>query len=396
MLILKDGPCWASRIESYQLSITKTHVAGEGTKHAIVLYELTTVFVEDLKDTTIVVERRYSDFQALHSTLEQAFPLIVLPQFPPKTVIMNTNHEFVERRKERLQRYMRRLVRHTALRGSDIVTTFLASDDMYTVESCLNRYKDTLQYCFLDQIIHPDWNHEEGDVSRLDQLSAMNEATMKHLPNLLQNLHQLIAGAEDKADRSCDAALAMAEFGVDSRVFPSTMSELTDSFLAISIMLSKVAIEERQSLSSSLIEWILCLEDWRHICITAQKLQKAHEVACAGIQVPGVLDQPELERVQANYDATLNVVLAEWDLIEVQRAEDFQEMTQQIRAEMISYHERSLRILRASPNVPMSMSERRQAMRAITNPKACGVQPSSLIGCGTTAEAFKLILRRFW
>ncbi len=65
------------------------------------------------------VERRYSEFHALHQTLQKK--RIQLPKFPPKK-IKNMNAGVIEERKEALTKYMNELA---------IVMNIFADPDVY-------------------------------------------------------------------------------------------------------------------------------------------------------------------------------------------------------------------------------------------------------------------------
>ncbi len=80
------------------------------------------------------VERRFSQFDALHKELKSAFPQ--LPQLPPKTMLKVSNPEAIGRRKQALNTYLRELVARASILNSAIMSKFL---DVSTLFQALAR-----------------------------------------------------------------------------------------------------------------------------------------------------------------------------------------------------------------------------------------------------------------
>lgn len=84
------------------------------------------------------VEKRYSEFHALHQTLQKkkitvsrptgSVAHVQLPKFPPKK-IKNMNSEVIDERKESLSKYMNELVQVFNIFGDQDVRNFIAMKD---------------------------------------------------------------------------------------------------------------------------------------------------------------------------------------------------------------------------------------------------------------------------
>jgi len=80
-----------------------------------------TVYVIDLHhgDEEFQSDLRYSDFRKLHAVIRQRFPNLELPHLPSKKYVgNNTSDEFVQKRKLKLERYLRVLLANRDVRYS--------------------------------------------------------------------------------------------------------------------------------------------------------------------------------------------------------------------------------------------------------------------------------------
>jgi hypothetical protein len=80
------------------------------------------------------VEKRYSEFYALHQTIQKrkaksgGAALALMPKFPPKK-IKNMNSEVIEERKESLSKYMNELAQVVNIFGDPDVRSFISMKD---------------------------------------------------------------------------------------------------------------------------------------------------------------------------------------------------------------------------------------------------------------------------
>lgn len=79
--------------------------------------------------------RRYSEFEMLHDYLQQKFPASVIPPIPPKRghasiakIVDNFDPEFIERRRQALESFLRRCGLHDAISADEAFSNFLQAD----------------------------------------------------------------------------------------------------------------------------------------------------------------------------------------------------------------------------------------------------------------------------
>lgn len=77
------------------------------------------------KRNNCTVKRRYNDFVAFHEVLQNMFPYRMIPKLPPKKMMLNSDHEFIEARRKSLRRFLNITSRHPAMYDSHILNFFL-------------------------------------------------------------------------------------------------------------------------------------------------------------------------------------------------------------------------------------------------------------------------------
>jgi len=115
------------------LKVKFTHFNTVRDKKPYTIYEIE---VRSSSTITWVIYKRYSGFYALHQELQKAYEnskdggvAIRLPQLPPKRLTRLLAPEFVEKRKEELQEYLRAIIAIPALLHSPILLKFLEVPD---------------------------------------------------------------------------------------------------------------------------------------------------------------------------------------------------------------------------------------------------------------------------
>ena len=72
-----------------------------------------------------MVERRYSEFDALRSKLVKWYPGIVIIQLPNKTLKQKVEKNFVEKRKIALQKFLDAILSEPTIRSNEVVKAFI-------------------------------------------------------------------------------------------------------------------------------------------------------------------------------------------------------------------------------------------------------------------------------
>lgn len=126
--------------EFIDITIPESQKIGDGMGAYVAYKVVTRTNIPIFKKKTMCVMRRFSDFLGLHDKLTEKYLRIgrIIPPAPEKSVIGMTkikmsnqeqagSGDFVERRKQSLERYVRRTAKHPVLRVDPDVREFLES-----------------------------------------------------------------------------------------------------------------------------------------------------------------------------------------------------------------------------------------------------------------------------
>ncbi|XP_064384617.1 sorting nexin-33-like [Halichondria panicea] len=75
------------------------------------------------------VSRRFKHYDWLHDRLSEKFTVNCVPPLPDKQFYGRYGEDFIEKRREKLQRWTNRIARHPVLSRSEVVTHFILCDD---------------------------------------------------------------------------------------------------------------------------------------------------------------------------------------------------------------------------------------------------------------------------
>ena len=153
------GPTWHAKTPSFSVLVHSPSKRNSGLTGAYTVYSVTSLFssispaaaadwveVPDPDDvhppsptsatgpngettTRITVQRRFSQFVALHTALTRRLPGIVLPPLPEKQYAGRFSQDFVEARRGDLERYLNKIVRHPVVRYAEVLTFFLSCEN---------------------------------------------------------------------------------------------------------------------------------------------------------------------------------------------------------------------------------------------------------------------------
>lgn len=334
------------------------------------IYSVETLFCDETCSSTIVVDRRYSQFVTLHRVLAHCFPLIVLPRLPAKSLSSQLGSTFIERRRKALQGYLSRLVRHPILRSSDLLTSFLADEEPTSLETVyIARQCPNSPYSFFGQVIHPDWNQHDGEEAKVEDMGRRCDATLCHINNLLEEIGTSQAGEFKYVDNIRSFCLSLADLSTDREAFPEDELSTADGLLQMSsltmLATSEVQTWSKKTLASThslLLEMKHALTQWSDLkavhTATTRRLLAIRESNCPDTNT---------EAVENRIDTLFNILLAEMNLIEQQRKEDFEYISRNLVESQIACHEQAIAALKLQVRLPMSMTTRRHLIRKIDN-----------------------------
>lgn len=136
-----EGPAWQPKIPGFRVLVHSPSKRSSGLSGAYTVYNVTSFLRpsehsgpgdEAIRSTSpayITVQRRFSHFVVLHTSLLKRLPGIALPPLPEKQYAGRFNAAFVEARRGDLERYLDRIVRHPIARYAEVVTSFLGCED---------------------------------------------------------------------------------------------------------------------------------------------------------------------------------------------------------------------------------------------------------------------------
>ncbi len=83
--------------------------------------------------------RRYSDLAWLYDELIRLNPGSIIPPLPERQVLRRFNLEFIEMRREAIERFLRRAFQHPTLGTSGLLFSFMQASDSELTASKLSR-----------------------------------------------------------------------------------------------------------------------------------------------------------------------------------------------------------------------------------------------------------------
>lgn len=189
------------------LKVKFTHSNTVRDKRPFTIYEIE---VRSVATITWVIYKRYSHFYTLHQELSKhhsAASHVRLPHLPPKRLTRSLAAEFVEKRKQELQEYLREILSVKELRHSTVLLKFLEVPD--TVRGLIIRPTSTHpsdDTSFFSLTANPHQSYEEKKVvqlitllevhpNRVSAIKSFESYFFEHRPRLSNGfIRQLFQG----------------------------------------------------------------------------------------------------------------------------------------------------------------------------------------------------------
>ena len=87
------------------------------------------VYVIENDDLDYTISRRYNDFKWLRNLLLMCYPGLFVPPMPPATFIGRFEDSFIEKRRQKLERFLLRIQKSNAFVDSEVYRCFIECDD---------------------------------------------------------------------------------------------------------------------------------------------------------------------------------------------------------------------------------------------------------------------------
>lgn len=200
----------------------------EGKEYAVYMVEVRRDAGEHMPAASWHITRRYSEFLELHNKLREHYSLVRHLEFPRRRMVMKMQNEFLQKRKQALEKYLQELLRLPDVCRSRDLRSFLSqraiapgADNVGSIDDkqdMISRFYNTVTDGMEDIL---------GNLPVLDQLSAAGQ-TLLSAANAQGNNLPVIA------DDQMSAAEAEAELNAfENRELEPFVKPICDIFLEI-------------------------------------------------------------------------------------------------------------------------------------------------------------------
>ncbi|KAG2154261.1 uncharacterized protein EDB93DRAFT_1248458 [Suillus bovinus] len=192
------GPTWQSKVPKFRVLVHSPSKRTSGLSGAYTMYSVTSLFssttdesydtcIPPISPTRITVQRRFSHFIVLHTSLTRRLPGIALPPLPDKQYAGRFSADFVEARRGELERYIRCIVRHPVARYAEAVTSFLGCENDVEWKRLMPQLLSmpAAGPSFFAHVFHPAFNIDVDDATEvIDRFGRHTLAVGKGMQSL--------------------------------------------------------------------------------------------------------------------------------------------------------------------------------------------------------------------
>ncbi|KAG1870008.1 hypothetical protein F4604DRAFT_1773130 [Suillus subluteus] len=192
------GLTWQSKVPKFRVLVHSPSKRTSGLSGAYTVYSVTSLFssttdesydpyIPPISPARITVQRRFSHFIVLHTSLTRRLPGIALPPLPEKQYAGRFSADFVEARRGELERYIGCIVRHPVARYAEVVTSFLGCESDVEWKRLMPQFLSmpAAGPSFFAHVFHPAFNVDVDDATEvIDRFSRHVLAVDKGTQNL--------------------------------------------------------------------------------------------------------------------------------------------------------------------------------------------------------------------
>lgn len=175
----------------------------DGKEYAIYVIEVSRNAGEKMPAASWIITRRYSEFHDLHQRLRTRYPSVRHLDFPRRKIMMKLQSDFLQKRRQALEKYMRELLELPDVCRSRELRAFLSQTFIKNGgEHSQDQDKKDMMTRFYDSVTD---GVEDilGSIPVLDQLSLAGQSLIAAATNQIN-----MAPGADPAANSSDAAVA--------------------------------------------------------------------------------------------------------------------------------------------------------------------------------------------
>ncbi|ORY01630.1 Phox-like protein [Basidiobolus meristosporus CBS 931.73] len=274
-----------------QISITQPHKEYEGTTAQHISYLITTqTELKTFPKSECQVRRRFQEFVWLYNTLVDEYPASMVPPLPGKHRMEyfkgdRFGEEFVEKRKDSLERFLQRVARHPTLQKSVCLRNFLTAEKLSTTapkgEGALENLGEVLINAFTKVQKHDE------------RFLEIKESVEKFSENLhtIERLHQKIL----KKQMELEPDYAALE--TEIKALSQLETRIAEPLLKFASAIEKQAEVTKEMIGSEEAGFLSQIHEYISYCTNVKGVMKLREQKQIDFEELSVLlDQQKSER----------------------------------------------------------------------------------------------------
>ncbi|KAF3761340.1 hypothetical protein M406DRAFT_94615 [Cryphonectria parasitica EP155] len=183
---------------------------GDGREYAVYVIEVSRNAGEKMPAASWLITRRYSEFHELHQRLRSKYPSVRHLDFPRRRVVMKLQSDFLQKRRQALEKYLRELLLLPDVCRSRDLRAFLSQAVIRASENRLGEEEEEDRKDMMTRLYDSVTDGVEdilGSIPVLDQLSIAGQNLIAAATNQINTLGPSMTMV-DPAANSADAATA--------------------------------------------------------------------------------------------------------------------------------------------------------------------------------------------
>ncbi|KAK9763833.1 intercellular trafficking and secretion [Basidiobolus ranarum] len=257
-----------------KVTITDPQKEYEGTTAQHISYLVTTeTELQSFPKPHIQVRRRFQEFVWLHNTLAYEYPACMVPPLPEKHRMEylkgdRFGQEFVDKRKDSLERFLQRVARHPTLQKSGCLRIFLTSDKFSSDSAARTKGEGVLENLG-DAIINAFTKVQKPD----NRFSEVKESIDKFEENLhtIEKLYQKIIKKQNELESE------YAELGTEVKGLSELETRIAEPLTKFGEAIDKHTSATKQMISQEESAFLSQIHEYISYCASIKGVMKLRE-----------------------------------------------------------------------------------------------------------------------
>ena len=211
------------------------------------------------------VERRYNNFKLLTEQLADELPGVIVPPLPDSQAIGRFTPEFVEQRRQALEVFIRRVLAHDELSGTDTLRSFLnepvfrSTKPVSTTPASLFSAWDTATASLAtmrEAALRPGNEARSPADAQFDELQAYVVGLEEKLQQCLKTAQMLVRRQRELANTTFEYGLAMTLLGQsESGLLGASLTKVGHTADQLSVVAAEQADKEARAIEARLYDY---------------------------------------------------------------------------------------------------------------------------------------------